>query len=396
VYNAAVARGLKSGDLLQLFLLIHVHISFILKIIHSKNVVFDYFKSNKGNVQSFLDWWEENQTRFSISTSDDTNAVSIMTIHKSKGLEFPICIVPFAEQQIAHHGPRRPNLIWTKTAAEPAVQLPYALVEFGNNLRDSELSAAYETELEKLQIDFMCDNYVAFTRAVDALFVLTTQFKQPRSAPSNPSLVKLPQLIDSFVQQSGQEPKEGKVSWGEFPINQSENMAIEEEYPLNYLSSPWSDKIKISASSQSKWKQNEPIQYGILMHEMLGEIGSAGDVEEVLQRYKTDGSLNEQEFETMGQKLHQIITNTAIEPFFNPRYAVKQEASMLSKSGKLLRPDRVVFWENKTVILDFKTGEKNEAHHEQMREYQSVLEEISANEVEAYLLYTETEELVKV
>ena len=51
VYNAAVARGLKSGDLLQLFLLIHVHISFILKIIHSKNVVFDYFNVVLPNFQ---------------------------------------------------------------------------------------------------------------------------------------------------------------------------------------------------------------------------------------------------------------------------------------------------------------------------------------------------------
>ena len=361
-----------------------------------QDAVFDYFKSNKGNVQSFLDWWEENQERFSISTSDDTNAVSIMTIHKSKGLEFPVCIIPFAEQEIAQHGPMRTNLIWTKTATEPAVQVPYALVEFGNNLRDSELSAAYETELEKLQIDFICDNYVAFTRAVDALFVLTVQYKKPKSAPSNPSLVKLPQMIHAFVEQSGLDPEESVVTWGEFPSKPADHKSQEEEYPLNYLSSPWSDKIKISASSQSTWKQNEPIQYGILMHEILGEIASVQDVEEVLQRYKADGSLNEVEFATMRKKLNQILTNAQIQPFFDEKYSVKQEASMLSNSGKLLRPDRVVFWEDKTVILDFKTGEKNEAHHNQMKEYQSVLEEISSTEVEAYLLYTETEELVKV
>ena len=361
-----------------------------------QDAVFDYFKSNKGNIQSFLDWWEENQERFSISTSDETNAVSIMTIHKSKGLEFPICIIPFAEQEIAQHGPFRTNVIWTKTATEPSVKLPYALVEFNSNLRDSELSAAYETELEKLQIDFMCDNYVAFTRTVDALFLLTNQFTPPKGQPSNPSLVKLPQLIHDFVKQNDLEPSKGRVSWGEFLTNLSIHELNKEDYPLNYLSSPWSDKINISASSQSTWKQNEPIQYGILMHEILGEIVSIADIKEVLQRYKADGSLNELEFQTMGRKLNQIIMNSKIQPFFDSRYAVKQEASMLSKSGKLLRPDRVVFWDNKTVILDFKTGEKNDAHHEQMREYQSVLQEISKTEVEAYLLYTETEELVKI
>ncbi len=361
-----------------------------------QDTVFDYFKSNKGNIQSFLDWWEENQERFSISTSDDTNAVSVMTIHKSKGLEFPICIVPFAEQEISQHGPMRTNVVWTKTAAEPEVQLPYALVEFGNNLRDSELSVAYEVELEKLQIDFMCDNYVAFTRAVDALFVLTAKYEPPKKASSNPSLVKLPQLINAFVDQKGLDTNESSVTWGEFSIKVAENESKDEEYPLNYLSSPWSEKIKISASSQASWKQNEPIQYGILMHEILGEIKSVEDLEEVLNRYKTDGSLNESEFNTMGQKLHQILTNAKIQPFFDAKFAVKQEASMLSKSGMLLRPDRVVYWENKTVILDFKTGEKNEAHQEQIREYQSVLEEISSTAVEAYLLYTETEELVKV
>ncbi len=361
-----------------------------------QDAVFDYFKSNKGNIQSFLDWWEENQERFSISTSDDTNAVSIMTIHKSKGLEFPICIIPFAEQEIVHHSPFRTNVIWTKTPTKPSVELPYALVEFNGNLRDSELSAAYETELEKLQIDFMCDNYVAFTRAVDALFVLTNQFTPPKGAPANPKLVKLPQLIHAFVEQNDLDPSEDSVSWGEFPNKELRQESKEKEYSLNYLSSSWSDKIKISASSQSTWKQDEPIQYGILMHEILGEITSASDLQNVLQRYKADGSLSELEFQTMGQKLDQILKNSKIQSFFDPRYTAKQEASMLSKSGKLLRPDRVVFWKNKTVILDFKTGDKNDAHHEQMKEYQSVLEEISENEVEAYLLYTETEELVRV
>ena len=361
-----------------------------------QDVVFDYFKSNKGNIQSFLDWWEENQERFSISTSDDTNAVSIMTIHKSKGLEFPVCIVPFAEQEINHHGPMRTNILWSKTAEKPAVALPYALVEFGNNVKDSELSSAYELELAKSQIDFMCDNYVAFTRAVDALFILTSAYTVPKQASSNPGLLKLPQFIDAFVQQSGVDVEDNTVAWGEFQekLKKKESQVIEN--PLNYLSSPWSNKIKISASSQSTWKQNEPIQYGILMHEILGEIGNSNDIATVLDRYKKDGSLNQVEFEMMAEKLSNIISNEKIKPFFDVNFAVKQEASMLSKSGKLLRPDRVVFWDDKTVILDFKTGEKNESHHEQMKEYQSVLEEISETEVEAYLLYTETEELVKV
>lgn len=361
-----------------------------------QDAIFDYFKSNKGNIQSFLDWWEENQDRFTISTSDDTNAVSVMTIHKSKGLEFPICIVPFAEQEISHHGPMKPNIVWSKTAKEPKVALPYALVEFGNNLKDSELFEAYEVELAKSQIDFMCDNYVAFTRAVDALFILTSKYETPKKAPSNPSLLKLPQLINMFIQQSGLDAEENVVCWGEFPTNSEEKSEGESEYPINYLSSPWKDKIKISATSQSTWKQNEPIQYGILMHEILGEIESVNDVEEVLNRYKTDGSLNQLEFQAMSEKLNKILSNAKVQPFFDVKYTVKNEASMLSKAGKLLRPDRVVFWEGKTVILDFKTGDKNESHHEQMKEYQSVLEEISGSKVEAYLLYTETEELVKV
>jgi ATP-dependent exoDNAse (exonuclease V) beta subunit len=198
------------------------------------------------------------------------------------------------------------------------------------------------------------------------------------------------------VQQSGVDVEDNTVAWGEFQekLKKKESQVIEN--PLNYLSSPWSNKIKISASSQSTWKQNEPIQYGILMHEILGEIGNSNDIATVLDRYKKDGSLNQVEFEMMAEKLSNIISNEKIKPFFDVNFAVKQEASMLSKSGKLLRPDRVVFWDDKTVILDFKTGEKNESHHEQMKEYQSVLEEISETEVEAYLLYTETEELVKV
>lgn len=363
-----------------------------------QDVVFDYFKSNSGTIHSFLLWWEENQDQFTISSSDDNDAVSVMTIHKSKGLEFPICIIPYAEQEIAHAGPFRQNLIWSDTLLEPSSPLPYALVEFNGRLRDSLLHKSYDEELAKSQIDFMCDNYVAFTRAVDALYIMTSQVKPSKSKKDvNPGLLKLPELISAFTNSKGLAANDsGIIAIGELSQSKEKEEDKVEEVNLNYLSSKWSDKIKISASSQSAWKQNEPIQYGILMHEILGEIHDAEDVAEVLRRYKKQGALNQNEFEVMGEKLNQLLRNEQIIPFFDAQYKVKQEAGMLSKQGKLLRPDRVVFWENRVAVLDFKTGEKNEAHHEQIREYQSVLEDISQVEVEGYLLYTETEELVKV
>ena len=362
-----------------------------------QDIVFDYFKSNLGTIQGFLVHWEENQEKFSISTGEEVDAVSIMTIHKSKGLEFPVCIIPYAEQEIGHSSFYRQNTIWSPTVADPLSPLPYALVEFNGNLRDSSLHAAYEEELSKSQIDFMCDNYVAFTRAVDALYIFTAKTKLSKTTPSNPGLVKLPQLLSAFVDSSGLEIDEkGKVGIGELPKNENPEAKKNADFGLNYLSSKWNDKIRISASSQSTWKQNEPIQYGILMHEILGEIGDESDVEEVLQRYQKDGSLNQVEYEVMNKKLVQLLQNKSVRPFFDTQFKIKQEAGMLSRNGKLLRPDRVVYWDNKVAILDFKTGEKNDSHHEQMKEYQTVLEEICQQEVEAYLLYTETEELVKV
>jgi superfamily I DNA/RNA helicase len=53
---------------------------------------------NQAGVADFLDFWDKSAEKFSIPSPEGTNAVRIMTIHKSKGLEFPVVIMPFAEE----------------------------------------------------------------------------------------------------------------------------------------------------------------------------------------------------------------------------------------------------------------------------------------------------------
>lgn len=359
-----------------------------------QDVVLDYFKANKATLPQFLLWWEENQDQFSISSSEGLNAVSIMTIHKSKGLEFPVTILPYAQQKIAYSGPLRKNYIWTETIKSPATPLKYAMVEYKSELKESDLSEAHDEELAKTQIDFMNDVYVAFTRASERMYIISEE--QSAGSRANRSL-NLPDLLSEFAFHLGKEADEkGAFSFGERVAKPPQKSKEESSLTLHYQSEPWNKKLRISRTSLTEWKQSEPIQYGVMMHEILGELEDISDLEAILKSYQLHGNFSPEEFQYITQKLTHLLNQEAIAVFFDGKNKSKREADLLSKEGKLLRPDRVVYLEDTVAVLDYKTGEKNEAHHQQVNEYLHALANTTKQKLEGYILYTETEELVRV
>ncbi|MBL4710604.1 MAG: UvrD-helicase domain-containing protein [Flavobacteriales bacterium] len=359
-----------------------------------QDVVLDYFKSNKATLSQFLLWWDENQDQFSISSSEGLNAVSIMTIHKSKGLEFPVTILPYAQQKIGYSGPLRKSYIWTETIPSLSTPLKYAMVEYKSDLKLSDLSEAHDEELAKTQIDFMNDVYVAFTRASERMYIISEE--QSAKSRANRKL-NLPDLLAEFVFHSGKELDEnGSISFGERLEKQQKEPETESGLTLEYRSEAWSKKLRISRTSLAEWKQSEPIQYGIMMHEILGELEDKADLEQVLSSYELEGSFSSEEFQYISEKLKQLLSHQEIAIFFDGNNKSRRELDLLSKGGKLLRPDRVIYFEDRVAVLDYKTGEKNEAHHQQVNEYMHALANTSDQKLEGYILYTETEELVKV
>lgn len=360
--------------------------------------VLDYFKSNKATIPQFLEWWLENEEKLSISVDEGINAIQLLTIHKSKGLEFHVVIMPFATQDIKFSGGVIKKLIWTENIQDPENTLPYALVEYKQDLKDSEFAPAFNVEFEKNQIDLVNDVYVGFTRAVDKLHLISE--KKSASNRKNRTL-NLCDLLEDFTATSDlMAEKENSYEFGKISPSAIDNKPETKEsteYELEYLSEAWNNKIKVANSAISQWKQSEEIQFGVMIHELLGDLNNISDLPKVIEKQYAQGAFTKEEVDFFTKKIGALLNNSTILPFFEKGLKVQNEADLLNAEGKILRPDRVVFFDNRIAILDFKTGEKNESHHAQVNEYIHALKEIEQNKnVEGYILYTEIGELEKV
>ena len=358
--------------------------------------VLDYFKSNKATVPQFLEWWQENEEKLSISAEAGIDAVNLLTIHKSKGLEFPVVIMPFATQDLKFSSGIIKNFIWTENINTPVNSLPYALVEYKKELESSDFKAAFNSEFEKNQIDLMNDIYVGTTRAIERMHLISERKNSKDKKKRN---VNFCDLLDDFVIHSSlDEIQENCFAFGtESRKRGKEKKIVEQALEMTYLSQAWNEKIRIANSARVQWKQNERIQYGILLHELLGEISEPNELEIVIARYLTNGIFEEKDAQFFNKKLGYLFEQPEIVRFFDKKLKIKNEADLLDSEGKLLRPDRVVYFKETIAVVDYKTGEKNEAHHQQVNQYIHALSAIETNKkVEGYILYTETAELEQV
>lgn len=128
----------------------------------------------------------------------------------------------------------------------------------------------------------------------------------------------------------------------------------------------------------------------------MAEIHSESDIEAALNSRLYDGEIDEAEKMLLNQKLTTIITHPQIKPFFDKTVKSKREAALITEEGTILRPDLVVFFEEEWVVVDYKTGEKNESHQAQLQGYMQELSKMTSLPVKGIILYTNTLELMKV
>lgn len=352
------------------------------------------FSQKKGvELPSFLIWWDENKDKPALSSPEKLDAVKVMTIHKSKGLEFPIVIYPFAEDTVKHSTSQSPNFLWVTPPEKPRIEIPYALVEFSETLLNSSLKEAYEKERVKQEVDLINLTYVAFSRAEERLYILSKKVKDPKN-------LGLPKLIEQFANQYDEHFSETyNLKIGNEKPQRKEKVSPKSEnaVELEFISHSWESRLQIAIDlSDTNLKNSESRTYGLILHELLSKISSIEDIGSVLGQEELNGSINQDERKQFEQKLNSLLTNKAIAPFFQVNQKSKREVSIVSQGGKVLRPDRLVFLDHELAVIDFKTGTPLPEHEEQLLNYKSVLNTLSRQEVNAYIIYTEQEELVKV
>lgn len=323
----------------------------------------------------FLSVWEKKKEKLSISAPATINAVQIMTIHKAKGLEFNIAIFPYADSKI--YNEQDPKL-WLPVSPENYNGLTEVLINKKQEIVNYNEKAAqlFAEDNDKLELDAYNVLYVALTRAVKALYIITK--KETRSKTNNIPK-NYTEMFAKYLHEKGMWQEDLSIySFGELSINNgTASIELPEDIPYQYSNKDRSG-FKILTTSGMLWgtERDDAITKGNILHHIMSQIETKEDIEKVLNKSIQSGIISIEEKEELETQISNIINHPNLSDYYTSMYHIKNEKDIITQTGNILRPDRVVIRENKATIIDYKSGKRNIKYKEQLYTYANALEEM--------------------
>ncbi len=346
-----------------------------------------FMSTQNSNVSDFNEWWGKRSKDSSLIISEDLDAVKIMTIHKSKGLEFPIVIIPFCNWDIAKESEQ-----WVNLNDE---DLPIGSAYL--KLNKSSVTAGFSEEVDQENQEKTLDNinklYVAFTRAVDELHIISSV--STRTTRKTVDHWLRPYIDTSVLLKK----KEDHYEFGAPTKPTEENKKAENVIQLDSLdikSELRSVKIKGSFLSGSELTEGAK-QKGIVMHYILSKIKHEGDIEDALKDAVLSGLISISEQNEFKDTILHLIQQKELAAYYDPSKKIYTEKEILMDTGEILRPDRIVISGNEACIIDYKTGKENTTkYQQQMKDYQWALEKMGFQNIKKLLVYIENFKVIEV
>jgi ATP-dependent exoDNAse (exonuclease V) beta subunit len=345
-----------------------------------QDVALDYANRERNDIFSFLEHWKEAGGSYTLSIADNCNAVRILTIHKSKGLQFPVAIIPFCAWSIE---PKTNSLIWVQAGKEPFSGPGYLPLNYTNALAETFFSAGYWMERAQAAIDNLNLLYVAFTRAESELYAFVPQSAQKRN---NTFAQILPTLWQQENYTAGA-PVAHQPTGGEAPAT----IGLEKYISMPYVKAL---RVKYAEERSSDIASSSVRDYGILMHRAFSYIATPDDVDRAVEKLVEDGFLaGDTARTTLQTLLNSALKQPGVAEWFDGSWQLFTEMDLLLPSGTLakpvqLRPDRVMFRNNEVVVIDYKFGKNQLPQHvQQVKEYISCIKKMGYGQVSGYCWY---------
>ncbi len=376
-----------------------------------QDVVFRFSNNKTADLNSFLIWWKKNGEKQCISTPDNQNAMRIMTVHKSKGLDFRVVVMPFCDWDVDS---RMRNILWCEPTVAPFNELPLLPIEYGSKLGKSIFAENYFDEQMHQYIDSLNVAYVAFTRAknelicmapepknevegtekINSLSVLLTACFQLKMADSDTSNIQLNALYN-------EDRKVFELGMPTIAVYHDKPNTDINDKVNNYPSTSSSDRLRIRHQSTDYWLESQNLtdsrlNYGIIMHDILKQIKTQTDQPIALLDMVRSGRISEKEKTLIELQFKSFWNIPETTYWFNKKANVRNECTILTPEGENYRPDRVIFDKEKATVIDYKFGdiEKNN-HLKQVLHYMNLISTMGYL-VEGYVCYVSLGKVVKV
>ncbi|WP_289053867.1 UvrD-helicase domain-containing protein [Carboxylicivirga marina] len=365
------------------------------------DAVRDYVTNYSVNVHDFINWWDDKGQGTSISVPEGQNAINVMTIHKSKGLEFKAVIIPYCNWNIDDKG--RGSFIWSQPKVEPFNKLELVPVNYSDTLLHSIFVDEYLTERLHQFVDNLNLLYVALTRAEESLVIFAEQPAKTGGLKNVSHL--LYRLINQFNMLSGMDEKviEQLIDgWNEeekyfeygFTPQQKPKEASNNQATEQFKTTEYGSRIKIhpESTAMSSPDSLKHLRHGKLMHRLFELIIYADDVDTAITKLVLNGQLKTSEKESLKTFIESKINQEQVKEWFNAENKVINEGTIMVSTGTY-RPDRVIITKGKVIIVDYKFGElKQEKHALQVKRYMDLLSKMGYSNIEGYLWYLREED----
>ena len=392
-----------------------------------------FLADNSSDIEAFLQEWDANLHGKSIHC-DGTDGIRLLTIHKSKGLEYDHVIMPYCDWQL-----EKSNTIWCTPQEEPYNELPLVPVDFSAGQMKQSI---YEPDYHHEHLQNMVDNlnllYVAFTRAGHNLYVFGKRATQNyRSSIIELSLdqvaEKLKKAQESIsplaedkevpveIHGLGTDSKTSDIvfTYGE-PYIPKKKVVMEMKLNSNVFTLP-SEMMEteiIVSSKMPEFKQSNKsrdlivgdeeeeqqkyyIKMGTVLHSLFSTIRTHDDIDGALKQLELDGVLYDENItkEKVREMIRKRLESDKVNEWFSDRWEIFNECSIISMNkGKMEvhRPDRVMKDENETIVVDFKFGKPRQEYHDQVKGYMDLLSGMGHPNVKGYLWYVYPNKIVEV
>lgn len=360
------------------------------------DIAFSYSQKNAEGLIGFINYWNSKKDKLSIIAPEGEDAVTIMTIHKAKGLEFPCVIYPYANTNIYQE---IEPMTWF--SVNPKEHSGFTELYTNYNTKLSEISLQGKEIVEKRQSQLQLDNYnllyVALTRAVKELHIIskleTTSKGEIKENFFSSSFI-------NFLKAKGiwhQDQLEYSFGKSDVVQNSKKKKNTQTLILKNQSNHLQRRTIKISTTSSQLWdtKAGEAIITGNIIHKLLAEINTPQDIEPVLHKYFRKGIITAKARNDYRLKIKTIINHPLLSKCFSLKNEIHNESDIISK-GKVYRPDKVIIYpERKVAIIDYKTGKPHSTHNTQIKIYADLFKKMGFMDIETILVYISDEILVK-
>ena len=374
-----------------------------------------FTQDNSTDIDAFIDEWKETICSKTIQ-SCETDGIRILSIHKSKGLEFDNVLIPFCDWRLEHS-----DILWCRPAESPFDALPLVPVDFSQKqMMGTVFEQAYLDEHLQNIVDNLNLLYVAFTRASKNLFVIgRRETKNTRSTLIESVLPKL-ELKGSTLE--GKEDNNGPLTfvYGEMANNKeplqnkehknaSGNVFLQPVTHKPITLTSFDAKVEFRQSNKShefiegddEGQELSYIKIGSVLHNIFSTINTSADIDQALSQLQQDGVLydNDVTREKVTNMLHKRLESNRVKDWFSDHWKLYNECSIVfMKDGKLMerRPDRVMTNGEETHVVDFKFGRPHEEYHEQVQEYMQLLRSMGLPNVKGWLWYVYSNKIEEV